>query len=65
MSRLPGRFLYEKYSHGEWSMHGFDGKYGDFCKSYHDRSQPFYYTMDHFGKCPIKAGVSINWSQNS
>lgn len=57
LSRVPGRILYEKYVHGKWEMHGFDGKYGDFCHSFHDRTQPFYYTMDSFVKCPIEAGV--------
>jgi len=42
-------------------MFGFDGKYGDFCRSYHDRTQPFYYTLDHFPKCPIEAGVNLTF----
>ncbi|XP_070509056.1 uncharacterized protein [Chironomus tepperi] len=62
LTKVPGRILYEKLSQGEWSMLGFDGKYGDFCHSYHDRTQPLYYTMDHFPKCPIEAGTE--WTFN-
>jgi len=57
--KLPGRFFYEKFHNGEWLMSGFSGRYGNFCFTYHDRTQPFFYYMDHFPKCPVEAGVSL------
>ncbi|KAL7013996.1 hypothetical protein ACKWTF_015690 [Chironomus riparius] len=60
--KLPGRIFYEKYHQGEWLMFGFSGRYGNFCFTYHDRTQPFYYYMDHFPKCPVEDGTE--WTFN-
>lgn len=57
INRLKGRYMYQKYIRGEWVMQGFDGRYADFCVSFHDQTQPFYTQMNHLPECPMKAGV--------